>query len=65
MSWPTRPLAECATFLSGGTPNKGNPEFWGGDIPWVSSGEMAEHFVTDTTLHLTQAGLQAGSKLVP
>lgn len=65
MTWDKRPLAECATFMSGGTPNKGNPEFWGGDIPWVSSGEMADQFVSNTSLHLTNAGLLAGSKLVP
>jgi type I restriction enzyme S subunit len=65
MNWETRPLAQCATFMSGGTPNKGNLDFWDGDIPWVSSGEMKEQFISDTSLHLTNAGLQAGSKLVP
>src|SRR5439155_17898858 len=26
--WESRPLVSCATFRSGGTPNKGRTEFW-------------------------------------
>lgn len=29
-------LAECCRFYSGGTPDKGNADFWKGDIPWFS-----------------------------
>lgn len=65
MSWPTKRLNECVRFLSGGTPNKGKAEYWGGDIPWVSSAEMTKHFLSDTSLKITDAGLQAGSRLVP
>ena len=65
MNWHSRTLADCASFLSGGTPNKGRPEYWGGVIPWVSSGEMCEQFIADTTLHITAAGASAGSRLVP
>lgn len=65
MSWETRSLKECVKFLSGGTPNKGNVEFWDGDIPWVSSAEMTERFLSDTSLRITEAGLDAGSRMVP
>lgn len=65
MTWQDKALAECAVFRSGGTPNKGRPEYWGGDIPWVSSGEMSTQFITDTSLRITEAGLAAGSRLVP
>ena len=41
-TWPLRPLGKCAKFLSGGTPSKARADFWEGDIPWVSSGEMTE-----------------------
>lgn len=65
MSWPTRALSGCVRFLSGGTPNKGKSEYWGGDIPWVSSAEMTERHLDTTSLKITQAGLEAGSRLVP
>jgi len=29
-------LADCCRFYSGGTPDKGNADFWKGDIPWFS-----------------------------
>ncbi|MDK2126857.1 restriction endonuclease subunit S [Parachitinimonas caeni] len=65
MKWEQRALADCASFFSGGTPNKGRPEYWGGAIPWVSSGEMTSQFIKDTTLQITEEGLSAGSRLMP
>jgi len=64
MTWQERPLGDCVTFASGGTPNKAKPEYWNGEIPWVSSGEMSRHFIEDTSLHITEAGAEAGSRLV-
>lgn len=65
MKWTQRALADCASFSSGGTPNKGRPEYWGGAIPWVSSGEMTSQFIKETTLQITEEGLSAGSRLMP
>ena len=62
--WEPRTLAQCVTFRSGGTPAKSRPEFWEGDIPWVSSGEMADSRIYDTALHVTADGVDAGSRLV-
>jgi type I restriction enzyme, S subunit len=62
---PLRPLARCAKFLSGGTPSKARAEFWEGDIPWVSSGEMAQTRIHDTSLHITAEAAEDGSRLVP
>jgi len=58
-------LGKCATFLSGGTPSKARAEFWEGDIPWVSSGEMTEERIHDTQLHISEDGARDGSRLVP
>ena len=63
--WPPRPLSRCAKFLSGGTPSKAVAEFWEGDIPWVSSGEMAQTRIHDTPLRITAEAARAGSRLVP
>ena len=63
--WPLRPLGDCAKFLSGGTPSKARTEFWDGDIPWVSSGEMTESRIHDSSLHITPEGAEDGSRLVP
>jgi type I restriction enzyme, S subunit len=63
--WELRQLGKCAKFLSGGTPSKARAEFWEGDLPWVSSGEMAELRIHDTPLHISEEGARAGSRLVP
>ena len=63
--WPLRRLDRCAKFLSGGTPRKAVAEFWAGDIPWVSSGEMTQTRIHDTPLRITTEAARAGSRLVP
>ena len=65
IGWQRRTLGSCATFLSGGTPSKSRSEFWEGDIPWVSSGEMRQLRIYDTQLHISDEGAAEGSKLVP
>lgn len=64
-AWTKRPLGTCAKFLSGGTPSKSNPDFWSGDIPWVSSGEMTQEHIYDTDLHITEEAARRGSRMVP
>lgn len=34
------PLAEVVTLRGGGTPSKSNPDFWNGDVPWVTPKDM-------------------------
>jgi len=63
--WRRRDLGAVATFLSGGTPSKARADFWEGEIPWVSSGELTELRIDDASLHVTEEAVQAGSRLVP
>ena len=30
-------LGNICIFQSGGTPSKGNPDYFGGDIPWITT----------------------------
>jgi len=41
------------------------PRYWGGDIPWVSSGEMKRRRLSSTSQTVTEQGAREGSKLVP
>lgn len=63
-AWERRPLESCAIFRSGGTPSKARSEYWEGDTPWVSSGEMSETRIYDTPLHVSPEGAEAGSRLI-
>ena len=34
-AWPQVPLKTVARMRAGGTPRRGNPDYWGGTIPFV------------------------------
>jgi len=52
--------------VGGGTPSKANPQYWDGDIPWVSPKDMRAYVVSDSEDHITQIGLSnSPCQLVP
>ena len=64
--WSRRTLGEIARITSGGTPERAEPSYWGGDIPWVTTGEIQFNTITDTTEKITESGLKNSSaKLFP
>jgi len=50
---------------SGGTPSKQNLDYWGGIVPWVSARDLTSFRLTDSTLKLTELGVDSGTRLVP
>lgn len=63
--WKTMTLGDCVTLLSGGTPSKRNPNYWGGTIPWVSSKELKHERIYTTDDLLTPEGAANGTRVVP
>ena len=63
--WTSRSLRDCATWYSGGTPRKGNSEYWNGSIPWISAKSLTEFFVGDSEDKVTAFGAENGTRLVP
>lgn len=50
----------------GSTPSRNKEEYWNGDIPWVSSGEVAFGRIKNTNEYISQAGFANSSvKLNP
>lgn len=58
-------LDDAADFLSGGTPRKSNPVYWGGSIPWYSASNMDSRYLGDTDVTITPEGLNSGSRIAP
>ena len=54
---PLKPVGELGEVFVGATPKRAMPEFWNGDIPWVSSGEVAFCSISATREHITNLGL--------
>jgi type I restriction enzyme, S subunit len=64
--WVERKLGQITEVESGGTPSVTRKEYWGGHIPWYSSGELNDTLTTDPKRHLTAAGLQnSNAKVFP
>lgn len=43
--WEPMRMWRLCTAISGGTPAKDNPTYWGGDIPWVSPKDMKRRVI--------------------
>jgi type I restriction enzyme S subunit len=65
IGWDRVSLGDAADWLSGGTPKTDNPEYWGGEIPWITSGSLVEWNLKRSDRTLTELGLNSGSRLVP
>ncbi len=64
-SWTVTTLGEVAQWWSGGTPRTSQPNYWGGGIPWITSGSLTEFKLKRSDRTLTQEGVAHGSRLVP
>ena len=64
--WPSGKLGEHVPTTSGGTPSRARPEYFGGGIPWVKSGELGSDLVATTEESITEAALaNSSAKLMP
>jgi type I restriction enzyme S subunit len=57
--WLRTRVKYVCRFAGGGTPDKGNIEYWNGEIPWVSPKDMKSSEIIDTEDHITKAGLDS------
>lgn len=53
-NWAWARLSSFGVFSSGKTPSMSNPQFWNGDIPWVTSKDMKRPVITDSEMHITE-----------
>ena len=60
-------VRECVEVAkAGGTPSRAEASFFGGGIPWLKSGEVAQNLISQTEETLTESGLRSSSAwLVP
>ena len=64
MKWPVATIGEVCEVVSGATPKTGKPEFWDGNVPWVTPkdlSELGQKYLSDTPRKITRAGLKSCS----
>ena len=60
--WEVKKLGKLCITSSGGTPSKTHKEYYeGGNIPWLRSGEVAQGFIYNTEICITEEGLNNSS----
>lgn len=64
--WLRTHVGVIGSVTNGSTPSRGVLEYWNGDIPWVSSGEVANNEISCTRESITEAGFDNSSvRLLP
>ena len=60
-TWKWVRLGECGSWASGATPSRHNPEFYGGEIPWLKTGDLNDGYVIDIPETITSLALSKTS----
>lgn len=64
--YPNKTISDIAETTSGGTPLRGHSDYYGGNIPWIKSGELNDGLITEYEETITEKGLKNSSaKIYP
>jgi len=64
--WQTKPIGDVCDLATGGTPSRAKPEFFGGNIKWLVSGDIHDGEIYDCEGRITEAGMKSSNaKLLP
>ena len=65
-SWTWKTLGDIGTWQAGGTPSRMHKEYYGGNIPWLKTGDLNDGIITSIPEYITEEGLNNSSaKLNP
>lgn len=64
--WSLLRLNQIGSLKAGGTPSTFVPQYWGGEIPWMNSGELNLKFVNSVNGRITESGMKnSNTSMVP
>lgn len=66
VGWEWITLSDAADWGSGGTPSRKNAEYFGGNIPWIKTGELGPRVLCQTEESITESGVaNSSAKIFP
>ncbi|MGB8225574.1 MAG: N-6 DNA methylase, partial [Sedimentisphaerales bacterium] len=67
IQWPMVELGEiCLNILSGGTPSTKVPEYWNGNIPWITSADILDLKNAQPRKYITKEAIkESATNLIP
>jgi len=61
-NWEWTKLGDVVTkIIGGGTPSKNKPQYWGGDIPWLTVKDMRTRRPADAMDHISEKAVEESS----
>lgn len=60
-SWEWIRLNEVGVWAAGATPSRRHPEYYGGNIPWLKTGDLNDGIVNETSEKITELGVKNSS----
>lgn len=60
-SWEWVRLGELGEWCSGATPSRQHPEYFGGEIPWLKTGDLNDGYIKEVPESITDEGFQHSS----
>lgn len=61
VEWFETTLDQIAEWGSGGTPSRKNASYYGGDVPWIKTGDLGDKYVTQATEFITEEAVKNSS----
>jgi len=66
LGWHRKQLGVICRIAGGGTPSSNEPEYWKGDIPWVSPKDFTSNFIEHSEDHISLKALQeSATQIIP
>ena len=62
--WRVAPLGKLFETTTGGTPDRARPDYWGGEVPWVTTSIVDFNIIESTRESISSAGLSNSSAKV-
>lgn len=60
-SWEWVRLGDIGDWCSGATPSRQHPEYYGGDIPWLKTGDLNDGYISNISEYISQEGFEHSS----
>ena len=63
-NWCWVTLGNITQIIGGGTPSSGNPDYYGGSIPWISPADLSNYndmYISKGAKNITELGLEKSS----
>ena len=60
-SWKWVRLGDIGNWGSGSTPSRSNPSYYGGDIPWLKTGDLNDGYISEVPESITKIALEKTS----